>query len=40
MVDALCEEVMRFEEDTPALESYLKKQEQKQQKAASLTVLS
>jgi (E)-4-hydroxy-3-methylbut-2-enyl-diphosphate synthase len=39
MVDALWEEVMRFEEDTPPLESYLKKQEQKQQKSA-LTVLN
>ena len=35
MVDALWEEVQRFEEDTPPLESYLKKQQQK----AALTVI-
>lgn len=38
MVDALWEEVQRFEEDTPPLESYVKKQEQQQKKAA-LTVI-
>lgn len=36
MVDALWEEVMRFEEETKPLESYLRKQ---QQQAAALTVL-
>lgn len=39
MVDALWEEVQRFDEETKPLDSYLKKQEQKQKKA-SLTVLS
>ena len=33
MVDALWEEVQRFDEDTPPLESYVKKQEQKQKSA-------
>lgn len=37
MVEALWEEVQRFEEDTPPLESYLKKQEQ--QKKSALTVI-
>lgn len=37
MVDALWQEVQRFEEDTPPLESYLKKQEQ--QKKTALTVI-
>jgi len=40
MVEALWEEVKRFEEDTPPLESYIKKQEHKeQQKRPALPVL-
>lgn len=39
MVDALWEEVMRFEEDTPALESYLAKQQQKEAKKTALPVI-
>ena len=40
MVQALWEEVMRFEEDTPPLESYAAKQKQKEAKSAKLTVIS
>ncbi len=39
MVEALWEEVQRFEEDTPPLESYQKKLEQQKQKS-SLTVIA
>lgn len=38
MVDALWEEVQRFDEETKPLDSYIKKQEQKQKKA-SLTII-
>jgi (E)-4-hydroxy-3-methylbut-2-enyl-diphosphate synthase len=40
MVQALWEEVMRFDEDTPPLESYAAKQKQKEAKAGKLTVIS
>ena len=40
MVQALWEEVQRFDEDTPPLESYAAKQKQKESKAAKLTVIS
>lgn len=40
MVQALWEEVQRFEEDTPPLESYTAKQKAKEQKAARLTVIN
>ena len=39
MVDALWEEVQRFEEDTPPLESYVTKQKQKEAKKSVLPVL-
>ncbi|MBI1322152.1 flavodoxin-dependent (E)-4-hydroxy-3-methylbut-2-enyl-diphosphate synthase [bacterium] len=39
MVDALWEEVMRFEEDTPPLESYVAKQQQKEAKKSALPVI-
>lgn len=39
MVQALWEEVMRFEEETPPLESYTAKQKQKDAKKSALTVL-
>lgn len=40
MVQALWDEVQRFEEDTPPLESYTAKQKAKEQKAARLTVIN
>jgi (E)-4-hydroxy-3-methylbut-2-enyl-diphosphate synthase len=40
MVQALWEEVQRFDEDTPALESYTAKQKQKDAKKSALTVIS
>lgn len=40
MVQALWEEVQRFEEDTPPLESYTAKQKAKEAKAARLTVIN
>lgn len=40
MVQALWEEVQRFEEDTPPLESYLAKQKQKEEKKSALPVVS
>ena len=40
MVQALWEEVQRFEEDTPPLESYAAKQKAKEAKAARLTVIN
>ncbi len=39
MVDALWEEVMRFEEDTPPLESYVTKQQQKEARKSALPVI-
>ncbi|MFM7592550.1 MAG: flavodoxin-dependent (E)-4-hydroxy-3-methylbut-2-enyl-diphosphate synthase [Isosphaeraceae bacterium] len=39
MVQALWEEVQRFDEDTPPLESYAAKQKQKEAKAGKLTVI-
>jgi hypothetical protein len=33
MVDALWDEVQRFEEDTPPLESYVEKEKQRQKSA-------
>lgn len=39
MVNALWEEVQRFEEDTPPLESYLAKQAQKESKKTALPVI-
>jgi (E)-4-hydroxy-3-methylbut-2-enyl-diphosphate synthase len=40
MVDALWEEVMRFDEDTPPLDSYVAKQQKKESKKAALPVIN
>lgn len=40
MVQALWEEVQRFDEETPPLDSYVAKQKAKEAKAASLTVIN